>query len=223
MPMVLRDISLSVKPGQFIALVGPSGSGKSSLLRLFLGFERPESGAIYYDGQDLSGLDIEAVRRQMGVVIQNARLASGSIFENIVASAPLKIDDAWEAAQMVGLADDIREMPMGMHTIVSEGGGNLSGGQRQRLLIARAIVKKPRIFLFDEATSALDNVTQATISKGLEALNVTRIVVAHRLSTIVNADCIYVVEKGIVVESGPYQELLRTDGVFQRLAKRQLT
>jgi NHLM bacteriocin system ABC transporter ATP-binding protein len=222
-PSVLRGVSLSVKPGQFVALVGPSGSGKSTLLRLLLGFERPESGAIYYDGQDLAGLDIEAVRRQMGVVIQNARLLSGSILNNIIGSAPLSIDDAWEAARMAGLEQDIRELPMGMHTHISEGGGNLSGGQRQRLLIARAMVKKPRIVLFDEATSALDNATQASVSRGLDALQATRIVVAHRLSTIINADCIYVFEKGTVVQTGTYEKLIKEEGLFRKLAQGQLT
>ncbi len=222
-PLVLRDVSFAVRPGEFVAIVGPSGSGKSSLFRLLLGFERPESGAIYYDAQDLSGLDVQAVRQQLGVVIQNARLASGSIFANIVGSAPLTIDDAWEAARSAGLAEDISQMPMGMHTIVSEGGGNLSGGQRQRLLIARALVRKPRIFLFDEATSALDNRTQAVVSQSLEALQSTRIVIAHRLSTIVNANRILVMEKGVLVQSGSYSELANQQGLSRELAKRQLT
>jgi ABC-type bacteriocin/lantibiotic exporter with double-glycine peptidase domain len=222
LPMVLRDVSLSVKPGQFAAFVGPSGSGKSTLLRLLLGFEKPESGAIYFDGQDLLGLDIEAVRRQMGVVIQNARLVSGSILNNIVGSAPLTMEDAWEAARQAGLDQDIRELPMGMHTLVSEGGANLSGGQRQRLLIARAMVKKPGIFLFDEATSALDNITQSTVSRSLEALQATRIVVAHRLSTIINADSIFVFEKGTVVQRGTYEELSNEEGLFRKLVQRQL-
>ncbi len=222
MPPVLRDVSFTVQPGQFVAVVGPSGSGKSTLIRLLVGFEKAESGAIYYDGQELAGLDIQAVRQQMGVVLQNARLASGNIFENIVGSAPLTLDHAWEAARMAGLDQDIREMPMGMHTIISEGGGNLSGGQRQRLFIARAIVKKPRIFLFDEATSALDNRTQSIVSRSLDALQVTRIVVAHRLSSIINADRILVIEKGSVVQIGTYQELVNQEGIFCELAKRQL-
>lgn len=222
MPLVLRDISFVVKPGQFVAIVGPTGSGKSTLLRLLVGFEKAEAGAIYYDGQELAGLDIQAVRQQMGVVIQNARLASGTIFNNIIGLAPLTLDDAWEAARMAGLDQDIREMPMGMHTVISEGGGNLSGGQRQRLFIARAIVKKPRIFLFDEATSALDNQTQSIVSRSLDALQATRIVIAHRLSTIINADRILVIEKGAVVQSGAYNELVNQEGLFRQLAKRQL-
>jgi ABC-type bacteriocin/lantibiotic exporter with double-glycine peptidase domain len=163
------------------------------------------------------------VRQQMGVVIQNARLASGTIFDNIIGSAPLTLDAAWQAARMAGLDQDIQEMPMGMHTVVSEGGGNLSGGQRQRLLIARAIVKKPRIFMFDEATSALDNQTQSIVRRSLDALQVTRIVIAHRLSTIINADRILVIEKGVVVECGAYGELVSQKGIFCELTKRQLT
>ncbi len=221
-PLVLRDISFGIKSGQFVAIVGPSGSGKSSLLRLLLGFERPEVGAIYYDGQDLADLDIQAARRQIGVVLQSARLGSGTIFDNIVGSSPFTLDDAWDAARSAGLEQDIRDMPMGMHTVVSEGGGNISGGQRQRLLIARAIVKKPRIFLFDEATSALDNRTQAIVSHSLDAFSATRVVIAHRLSTIVHADRILVVEKGVVVQSGSYPELAEQAGLFRELAKRQL-
>jgi len=221
-PLILHDFSLSVRPGEFVAFVGPSGSGKSTVLRLLVGFEKPESGAVYYDGQDLAGLDIPAVRRQLGVVIQNARLGTGSIFDNIVGSSGLSLQDAWEAAARAGLDQDIREMPMGMYTLVSEGGGNLSGGQRQRLLIARAMVKKPRVFLFDEATSALDNQTQAIVSRSLEAVQATRIVIAHRLSTIARADRVVVMQRGVIVQTGSYRELADQDGLFRELAKRQL-
>jgi NHLM bacteriocin system ABC transporter ATP-binding protein len=223
MPLVLKDISLSVSPGQFVAFVGASGSGKSTLLRLLLGFEKPESGAIYFDSQDLAGLDLQAVRRQLGVVLQNGRVLPEDIFTNIVGAAPLTFDDAWEAARLSGFDRDIEQMPMGMHTMVSEGGGGLSGGQRQRLMIARAIVGKPRIFLFDEATSALDNQTQAIVSKSLENLNATRIVIAHRLSTVINADRIFVMDKGRIVQNGTYSELMKEEGVFTELAKRQLS
>jgi NHLM bacteriocin system ABC transporter ATP-binding protein len=221
-PLVLRDLSFAVRPGQFVAIVGPSGSGKSTLLRLLLGFEKPDSGAIYYDREDLAGLDIQAVRRQIGVVIQNARLGAGTIFESIVGSAPLTLADAWEAARMAGFDEDIHKMPMGMHTFISEGGTNLSGGQCQRLHIARAIVKKPRLFFFDEATSALDNQTQSVVSRSLEALQATRIVIAHRLSTIINAERILVIEKGTLVQCGSYEELVNREGLFRELAKRQL-
>jgi ATP-binding cassette subfamily C protein len=221
-PLVLRDLSLSIRPGEFVAIVGPSGSGKSTLLRLLLGFETPESGSVYIDGKNLAGLDLEAVRRQMGVVLQHGKLMVGDIFTNIIGSAPLTIDDAWKAAAMSGLDDDIKAMPMGMHTMVSEGGAGLSGGQRQRLMIARALVGSPRILLFDEATSALDNRTQAIVSQALESLDATRMVIAHRLSTVMHADRILVIEKGVLVQSGTYDELMRQPGPFVELARRQL-
>jgi NHLM bacteriocin system ABC transporter ATP-binding protein len=222
-PLALRDLSLSIAAGQFVAFVGPSGSGKSTLFRLLLGFETPVGGAIYYDGQDLGELDIRAVRRQIGVVLQNARLTTGSIFRNIVGDGTLTIDDAWEAARRAGFEEDLNAMPMGMHTMVSEGGGGLSGGQRQRLLIARAIVRKPRLVLFDEATSALDNRTQAIVSQSLKALNATRVVIAHRLSTVMHADRICVLDKGSLVEMGTYNELMDLGGLFAQLANRQLS
>ncbi len=220
LPLVLRGISLQIRPGQFVAFVGASGGGKSTLLRLLLGFESPESGAIYYDGHDLAGLDTQAVRRQLGVVLQTSQLVSGDIFTNIVGSSALNVADAWQAAKMAGLEADIKRMPMGMHTIVEEGGGAISGGQRQRLMIARAIVAKPRILIFDEATSALDNETQRTVSASLEGLQVTRIVIAHRLSTILNADRIYVLGDGVIRQSGTYEELLEQGGLFGELIKR---
>jgi ATP-binding cassette subfamily C protein len=221
-PLILDDVSISVRPGEFIALVGPSGSGKSTLCRLLLGFEHPQAGAIHFDGQDLAGMDMVAVRRQLGVVLQNGRLMAGDIFTNIVGSAPLSIEDAWEAARMAGLDHDIEAMPMGMHTLIAEGAGTISGGQKQRLLIARAVVKKPRILLFDEATSALDNHTQAIVARSLAQLNATRIVVAHRLSTVVDADRIYFMEGGRIVEQGSYGELMKLGGRFAALAERQL-
>jgi ATP-binding cassette subfamily C protein len=221
-PMVLRDIRVRIAAGQYVAFVGPSGSGKSTLFRLLLGFEQPDSGGIYYDGQELSGLDIQAVRRQIGVVLQNGRLMSGDLFTNIVGSSSATLDEAWEAAAMAGFDEDIRKMPMGMHTVVSEGGGTLSGGQRQRLMIARAIVQKPRVLFFDEATSALDNRTQAIVSESLERLRATRVVIAHRLSTILNADQIYVMQGGRVVQHGTYRELVEQEGLFAELARRQL-
>ncbi|WP_375512541.1 NHLP bacteriocin export ABC transporter permease/ATPase subunit [uncultured Nostoc sp.] len=221
-PLVLDNVSIQAQAGEFIAIVGPSGSGKSTLLRLLLGFEFPKLGRVCYDGQDLASVDILAVRRQLGVVLQNSRLMSASIFNNITSGTALTIDQAWEAARMASLADDIAAMPMGMHTIVSEGGSNLSGGQRQRLLIARALALKPKILLFDEATSALDNKTQAIVSQSLDKLQVTRIVIAHRLSTIRNAHRIYVLQAGRVVQQGTFQELLTTEGLFAQLMARQM-
>lgn len=222
-PVVLNDVSIKVKPGSFVALVGPSGSGKSTLLRLLLGFERPTSGSIYYDRAILSDLDLWEVRHQIGVVLQGGRLMAGDIFSNIVGSTSANIDEAWAVAKMVGLDNDIKEMPMGMHTFISEGGSTLSGGQRQRLLIARALINKPRIIFFDEATSALDNATQAIVSESLEKLQATRLVIAHRLSTIHHADYIYVLAGGRIVQHGTYDELIKEPGHFFELAKRQMT
>jgi ATP-binding cassette subfamily C protein len=221
-PLILRDVSVRIQAGELVAFVGASGSGKSTLLRLLLGFETLEGGAIFYDGQELGGLDIQAVRRQMGVVLQSGRLMSGDIYTNIIGASPATIEEAWEAARAAGLADEISAMPMGMHTVISEGGGTLSGGQRQRLLIARAIVARPRIVLFDEATSALDNRTQAIVSASLERLQATRIVVAHRLSTIINAHRIFVMDRGQLVQTGTYAELMAQPGPFAELAKRQI-
>ncbi|MEW5929403.1 MAG: NHLP bacteriocin export ABC transporter permease/ATPase subunit [Gemmatimonadota bacterium] len=221
-PATLHDVSLRVRPGEFVAFVGPSGSGKSTLLRLLLGFEAPEAGAVAFDEQDLAGLDVQAVRRQLGTVLQDGTLLSGSIFDNIVGSAAASHDDAMEAARLAGMEEDVRQMPMGLHTVVSDGGRTLSGGQRQRLMIARALLRRPRILLLDEATSALDNRTQAVVAESLARLKATRIVVAHRLSTVMGADRIYVVDGGRIVESGTPAELLERRGLFHRMAQRQL-
>lgn len=221
-PLIIKNFSLEIQPREFVALVGPSGAGKSTLIRLLLGFEQPESGSILYDGQDLAKLDVKAVRRQIGVVLQNGLLFSGSIFENIVGSSPLTLNDAWEAARMAQLEDDIKDMPMGMNTVIGEGGDGLSGGQRQRLLIARAIVRRPRTLFFDEATSALDNERQELVSKSIEELEASRLVLAHRLSTIRNAHKICVIVEGEVVEMGNFDELMAKGGVFSELAKRQI-
>lgn len=222
MPLVVNDLSLKIRPGQYVALVGATGCGKSTLMRLLLGFETPQKGAVYYDGNDLSGIDLKSLRRKIGVVMQNGKLFSGDIFSNITISAPwLTLDDAWEAAELAGIAEDIRRMPMGMHTIISEGSGGVSGGQRQRLMIARAIAPKPKILMFDEATSALDNITQKKVSESLDQLKCTRIVIAHRLSTIRQCDRIIYLEGGKILEDGTYDELLAKDGKFAQLVARQ--
>ncbi|MBB6673764.1 NHLP bacteriocin export ABC transporter permease/ATPase subunit [Cohnella nanjingensis] len=220
--LVLNDLSLTIRPGEFVALVGASGCGKSSLLRLLLGFEKAESGSIYYDGQDMKSLDIRSVRSQLGVVLQHGKVMAGDIYTNIIGSSNLTHQEAWEAARMAGFDQDIQQMPMGMHTVISEGGGTLSGGQRQRMLIARALARRPKILLFDEATSALDNRTQAIVSESLDKLRATRVVIAHRLSTIRNADRIFVLDGGRVIQSGTYAELMKQEGLFLELAKRQL-
>jgi ATP-binding cassette subfamily C protein len=219
---VLHDVSLHARPGEFIALVGPSGSGKSTLMRLLLGLEIPDSGAVTYDCRDLATLDLQGVRRQIGAMLQSARLRPGTVLENIIGSSDRTLADAWDAARLSGLAEDLERMPLGMETMIGRDGSGLSGGQRQRLLIARVLVRGPRALLFDEATSALDNRTQALVSASLERLRVTRLVIAHRLSTIRNADRIYVMDAGRIVECGTYPELLGRGGLFAELAKRQM-
>lgn len=209
MPNVIDDLSLKIRPGQYVAVVGSTGCGKSTLMRLLLGFETPQKGAVYYDGKDLSAIDLKSLRRRVGVVMQDGKLFSGDVYSNIVISAPwLTLDDAWEAAELAGVAEDIRRMPMGMQALISEGSGGISGGQRQRLMIARAIAPKPRILMFDEATSALDNLTQKQVSEALEGLKCTRIVIAHRLSTIRQCDRILLLENGKIAEDGTYDQLI---------------
>ncbi|MBR1579640.1 MAG: NHLP bacteriocin export ABC transporter permease/ATPase subunit [Selenomonadaceae bacterium] len=219
---VLRDVSFKIAAGENVAIVGKSGCGKSTLVRLLLGFETPKSGSIYYDGQDLSELSLPSVRTQMGVVLQNGQLMSGDIFSNIVGTRLLTQDDAWEAAEAAGIANDIAMMPMGMQTVISEGSSNISGGQRQRILIARALVNKPSILIFDEATSALDNRAQAIVTSSIERLKATRLVIAHRLSTIRNCDRVIVMDDGKVAETGTFDELMERGGIFAELVKRQV-
>ncbi|MBC8164086.1 MAG: NHLP bacteriocin export ABC transporter permease/ATPase subunit [Roseiflexaceae bacterium] len=220
-PTILHDVSITARPGQFVAIVGPSGSGKSTLLRLLLGFDAPQTGAVYYDQQNLADLDLTVVRRQIGVVLQHDAPMPGSLLETIVGLSLTTLEDAWAAAAAVGLDDDIRALPQGMHTMMTEANSAFSGGQQQRLLLARAIVAKPRMLVFDEATSALDNRTQEVVTRSMEQLYATRIVIAHRLSTIMQADQIYVLVGGQVVQQGTYAELMREDGTFKQLVIRQ--
>ncbi|WEO93800.1 NHLP bacteriocin export ABC transporter permease/ATPase subunit [Streptomyces sp. FXJ1.172] len=222
-PLVLDDVSFAIRPGEFVAVVGPSGCGKSTLLRLLIGFDKPVSGSVLYDGQDLAALDQSAVRRQCGVVLQHAQPFTGSILDVICGTEPYTPEEAMAAAEMAGLAEDIKRMPMGLHTIVA-GNGAISGGQRQRLMIAQALIRRPRILFFDEATSALDNDTQRIVIDSTRKLNATRIVIAHRLSTVLDADRVIVMEDGKVVQQGTPAELLAdTGGRLHELVRRQLT
>ncbi len=221
--LVLKDISLKIKPGQYVAIVGESGCGKSTLMRLLLGFEEPKKGAIYYDGKNIEKLDKKSLRRNIGVVMQGGKLMWGDIFSNITVSAPwLTLDDAWEAAEIAGIADDIRAMPMGMNTIIQEGSGGISGGQRQRIMIARAVAPKPKVLFLDEATSALDNITQKKVSEAMDKMKCTRIVIAHRLSTIKQCDRIILLKDGVICEDGSFDELIEKKGYFAQLVERQM-
>ena len=212
-PYVIDGLNLTIRPGQYVAIVGKTGCGKSTLMRLLLGFETPEKGSIYYDGKDIANIELRSLRRKIGVVMQSGSLFMGDIYSNIVISAPeLTLDEAWEAAEKAGIADDIRKMPMGMHTLIAEGAGGISGGQKQRIMIARAIAPKPKILMLDEATSALDNITQKIVSESLDKEKCTRIVIAHRLSTIKQCDRIIVLDKGHIIEDGTYEELRKLYG-----------
>ena len=219
---VLEDFSLHIKKGDYVAIVGKSGSGKSTLLRLLLGFENPEKGSILYDEKDLRRIDLKSLRRSIGTVLQNDALVFGDIYTNITFHSPwLTVEDAWRAAEIAGIADDIRNMSMGMRTIIDENQGGLSGGQKQRILIARAIVLNPGILFFDEATSALDNITQKQVSDALDTLDCTRVVIAHRLSTVQNCDRILVMDNGKIVEQGSYDELMKLGAEFAELVRKQ--
>nr|MBQ6739747.1 ATP-binding cassette domain-containing protein [Synergistaceae bacterium] len=222
MPLIINNLSLKIRAGEYVAIVGATGCGKSTLMRLLLGFEKPSEGAVYYDDNDINSIDLKSLRRMIGVVTQDGGLFQGDIFSNIIISAPkLTLDDAWAAAETAGIADDIRAMPMGMHTLISDGQGGISGGQRQRIMIARAIAPKPKILIFDEATSALDNITQKNISTSLAKLKCTRIVIAHRLSTVKDCSRILVLDHGRIAEEGDYNSLIAKQGLFADLVERQ--
>ncbi len=221
-PDILKDLNLTIPARQYVAIVGKTGCGKSTLMRLLLGFEKPTKGTVFYDRKDTRHLDMRSVRRLIGTVMQDGTLFGGSIYENITISAPtLTVDEAWEAAKIAGIDEDIQAMPMGMSTVLQEGGGGISGGQRQRIMIARAVAPKPKILLLDEATSALDNITQKQVAEALDRMKCTKIVIAHRLSTIRHCDRILVLDGGTVIEDGSYEELMANNGFFAELVARQ--
>ena len=222
-PLILDDLSLRIEPGEYVGIVGKSGCGKSTLMRLMLGFEQPLTGGIYYDNYDLSKVDKASLRRKIGCCLQSGSLFTGDIFHNITITAPWAThEDAWNALRMACLEEDVRRMPMGLHTVVSEGGGGFSGGQKQRILIARALISNPDIIFFDEATSALDNISQKAVSDNLDQLMCTRVVIAHRLSTIRHCDRIIVLDKGKIAEEGTFEELMEKKGIFYQMSIRQL-
>ena len=221
-PLILDKLNLDIKEGEYLAIVGQTGCGKSTLVRLLLGFEKCVSGEVLYDNININDVNLTSLRRNIGTVMQNGTLFHADILSNIIISNPsLGKEEAWAAAEIANIADDIREMPMGMGTVISEGQGGISGGQKQRIMIARAIVHKPKILIFDEATSALDNKTQKSISDSINRLNCTRIVIAHRLSTIKNADRIIMLEGGKIIEQGDYKSLINKKGKFAELVERQ--
>ena len=222
MPPVLENLSIEIRRGEYVGIVGTAGSGKSTIFRLLLGFEKPDHGEILYDGKKLSSLDVTSLRRKIGTVLQNGEVFQGTILSNITVSGTnLSEDDAWSAAEIAGIADDIRRMPMKMNTPLPDSGRGISGGQKQRLLIARAVATKPSVLLFDEATSTLDNVTQKAVSDAIGEMNCTRIVIAHRLSTVQNCDRILCLDQDHIVEEGSYEELMQKNGFFSELVKRQ--
>jgi ABC-type bacteriocin/lantibiotic exporter with double-glycine peptidase domain len=222
-PLILDNLSLKIEPGEYVGIVGKSGGGKSTLMRLMLGFEHPLSGGIYYDNYDLAKVDKTSLRRKIGCCLQSGSLFTGDLFHNITITAPWAThEDAWEALRMACLEEDVRRMPMGLHTVVSEGGGGFSGGQKQRILIARALISKPEIIFFDEATSALDNISQKQVSDNLAMLNCTRVVIAQRLSTIRHCDRIIVLDQGKIAEEGTYEQLMEAKGLFYEMTLRQM-
>ena len=222
-PYLFEDLSFKINSGEYVAFVGKTGSGKSTIMRLLLGFEIPERGNICFGKHDISRIDIRTFRKSaVGVVLQNAKMINGSILDNITVGSPAATEeDAWRAAEIAGIAEDIREMPMGMYTMISEGSGNISGGQRQRIIIARTVCSERKVLMLDEATSALDNITQKVIAESLAKLKCTRIVVAHRLSTVKHCDRIMVIDHGIIAEEGTYDELIAKNGLFAELVRRQ--
>jgi ATP-binding cassette, subfamily B, bacterial len=223
-PLAIDGVSLTIAPGQFVGIVGASGAGKSTLAKLLVGLYRPVTGRIAYDDANLDALDLVAFRRQLGVVPQHPALFAMSLRDNIALGRPgASLDEVVAAARVAQLHDDVMSWPMGYETMLSDGGGSLSGGQRQRLALARALLAKPAILLLDEATSALDAPTERAVHEALAGLRCTRVVVAHRLSTVVDADVIAVLDRGRLVQWGRHEALLAVDGAYRDLCDGQFT
>ena len=218
---ILKNFNLSIPAGEYVAIVGSTGCGKSTLIRLILGFEHPQKGVVHFDEKDLDTMDLRSVRSKIGCVLQESRLFMGTIFFNLkICNPSLTLDEAWDALERAGVADDIRQMPMGIYTLISEGSGGISGGQRQRILLARAMAMDPRVLILDEATSALDNVSQKKVTQALKELSCTRIVIAHRLTTVMECDRILVMSDGKIVDEGTYDELKEKEGLFREFIKK---
>lgn len=220
--ILLHDISFEIQAGEFVAIVGPSGCGKSTLVKLLLGLETTEKGKIYYDGKDLERLDIIQLRKQIGSVLQGSILLGGPLRDNITCGRSYTDEEIKEVLKITGFTEDLRNLPMGLNTLIPMGGSTVSGGQRQKIMLARALLSHPKILILDEATSALDNISQEIVTKSLENLNITRIVIAHRLSTIINADTIYVMDKGRIVQKGSFEDLKNEESFFRPFIEKQM-
>ena len=221
-PPTINNISFDISKGSFVGIVGPSASGKSTLLRLLLGFEDAQQGDILLDGRNVQILDEHLLRSQIGVVLQNPQLVGSTLKDVITAGRSLSMAEAWTAVELAGLGEELRALPMGLQTPVTPGARNFSGGQQQRLAIARALAGHPRLLILDEPTSALDNNTQRHVLTSLQGLGITCIMVAHRLSTVQQADVILVMRNGVLHQQGTYEDLSQQSGLFRDLMERQV-
>ena len=215
--LLFDQLSLSIPAGKYTAITGPSGCGKSTLMRFILGFLKPTSGEILVDGESLENLSIRSYRKQIGVVMQSASFNPGSIYDIICGGLHRSENEVWEALRKAAVDDEVRQLPMGLETLLTDSGSSLSGGQMQRIAIARALMNNPSVLILDEATSALDNISQKIISDMIDQMSITRIAIAHRLSTIRHADQIIVLQKGKPVEIGTWEEHIEAGGYLSKI------